>query len=277
MEKKTTLENNLIYSLDQTLLDVIEILETDDGQTYEEKRDTVIEKLKQSGDSPLAERLLDRAIAEKQGARIKAEFWEKGNLIPAADGIVLRAVASCDKELYLILQEHYCLMKSMMEEESFREMLWKEHNEDKALMMTITKDEEYLGYCGIKDTTKNAWEIAIELLPERTGRGIGTVAITAMLNEIKTRLNVTSFCVKIDPDNTASQKLFERLGAIPNGLATIFLHKEEDLLRCEEDNLHLIDDRLTALANKFGVEPRKLLSHVLVYSLKWKERANGKL
>ena len=271
MEKKTVLKNNLEKSLDKTLLDIIEILESNDGKTYEEKRDSAIEKLKTLDHSPLAERLLDRAIAEKQGAAIKTKFWEKGNLIPSDAGIVLRTVTPFDQEPYLVLQRHYCLMKSMMEEESFREMLWKEHNEDKALMMTITKDHEYIGYCGIKDTAKDSWEIAIELLPEWTGRGIGTAATTAMLNEIKTRLNVTSFCAKIDPDNTASQMLFERLGAVPNGLDTIFLHKEEDLFRCEEDNLHLIDDRLTALASKFGVEPRKLLSHVLVYSLKWKE------
>ena len=93
--------------------------------------------------------------------------------------------------------------------------------------------------------------------------------MTAMLNELGKRLNVTSFAVKIDPDNTASQKLFERLGAVPDGLDTIFIHKEEDLLRCEEDNLHLIDERLTALASKFEVEPRRLLSHVLVYHLRW--------
>ena len=269
------MESNLKKNLDMVVLDVLEIIESDDGKTYEEKRDSAIEKLKQFGGSPLAESLLDRAIAEKQGSRIKAEFWEKGNFIPAAGGIDLRAVTPFDRESYLILQRHYCLMKSMMEEESFREMLWKEHNEDKALMMTITKNKEYIGYCGIKDTTKDTWEIAIELLPEWTGKGIGTAAITAMLNEIGIRLHVTSFCIKIDPDNVASQKLFERLGAIPNGLDTIFLHKEEDLLRCEEDNLHLIDDRLTALASKFGVEPRKLLSHVLVYSLKWKEHSNG--
>lgn len=241
MGKKTTLEKNLTYSLE----------------------------LKQSSGSPFVERLLELAAAEKQGSKTKTEFWKKGDFIPAADGIILRAVQPFDREPYLVLQEHYCLMKSMIKEESFREMLWEEHNEDRALMMTVIKGNEYIGYCGIKDTTKDSWEIVIELMPEWTGMGIGTATMTAMLNELGKRLNVTSFAVKIDPDNTASQKLFERLGAVPDGLDTIFIHKEEDLLRCEEDNLHLIDERLTALASKFEVEPRRLLSHVLVYHLRW--------
>ena len=39
--------------------------------------------------------------------------------------------------------------------------------------------------------------------------------------------------------------------------------------KCEEDNLQYIDDRLIALSAKFQVEPRKLLSHVLEYTLSW--------
>ena len=37
----------------------------------------------------------------------------------------------------------------------------------------------------------------------------------------------------------------------------------------EKENLNLIDAATVALADKFGVEPRKLLSHVLEYTLSW--------
>ena len=47
------------------------------------------------------------------------------------------------------------------------------------------------------------------------------------------------------------------------------LHKEEDIIRCEEENMDAIDDKLMIVAEKFGVEPRKLLSHVLEYKLEW--------
>ena len=43
-----------------------------------------------------------------------------------------------------------------------------------------------------------------------------------------------------------------------------------DILRLfEEKNLHRITAEMTALAETFGVEPRKLLSHVLEYRLHW--------
>ena len=47
------------------------------------------------------------------------------------------------------------------------------------------------------------------------------------------------------------------------------LHKEEDIRKSEEENLQEIDDKLMEVAEKFGVEPRKLLSHVLEYRLEW--------
>ncbi len=72
-----------------------------------------------------------------------------------------------------------------------------------------------------------------------------------------------------DADNYASQHLFEKLGATPCGVAEFILHREEDIARYEEENIDTIDERLIETAQKFGVEPRVLLSHVLEYELKW--------
>jgi len=110
-------------------------------------------------------------------------------------------------------------------------------------------------------------EIAIELLPKWTNQGIGFQAITAMIDAIAIRLGVAEFRIRIDPGNQASQKLFEKLGAQPNGISEFLIHDQAALEKVEEDNLHLIDDDLIALAAKFGVEPRSLLSHVLEYTL----------
>lgn len=65
----------------------------------------------------------------------------------------------------------------------------------------------------------------------------------------------TAFRLRIDPANTASQRLFEKLGARPNGVSEFLLHDEEAIMRCEETNLPQVDGRLIALAEKFGVEP----------------------
>lgn len=100
-------------------------------------------------------------------------------------------------------------------------------------------------------------------------QGIGYNALKIFLSEMKSRVQKREFRVKIDSDNYASQGLFEKLGAVPYGIAEFMLHKEEDIRKCEEENLQEIDDKLMEVAEKFGVEPRKLLSHVLEYRLEW--------
>jgi len=157
----------------------------------------------------------------------------------------------------------------MLKEEAYCDMAWNEHVEPKALMLTILKDGTYIGYCGIKNTAQKPWEIAVELLPQWTNQGLGYTAIATMLDAIQKRLGETTFRVRIDPGNRASQKLFEKLGAVPNGISEFLIHDQAALEKCEEDNLQHIDDQLIALAAKFGVEPRKLLSHVLEYTLEW--------
>lgn len=157
----------------------------------------------------------------------------------------------------------------MLKEEAYRNMLWNEHIEYKALMFSIIVNNEYVGYCGIKNTTHEQWEIAIEILNEWKHKGIGYKAISVMLDEIKNRLNVSEFRVRIDVKNYPSQKLFEKLGAEPNGISEFMLHGESDIIRCEEENIYMIDNRMLELAKKFNVEPRRLLSHVLEYKLAW--------
>lgn len=148
-------------------------------------------------------------------------------------------------------------------------MIWSEHTEQKSLMLSIEKDGIYAGYCGIQDLSANIWEISIELLPEYTNQGIGFAAITAILNALRDRLGVSEYRVRIDPKNHASQRLFEKLGAVPNGISELWIHDAQGLEQLEVENIHLIDDALTAVAKKFAVEPRALLSHVLEYKLIW--------
>ena len=167
------------------------------------------------------------------------------------------------------------MIRSMVKEEAFCDMVWKEHNEEKSLMLSIENMGSYIGYCGIKDTSQDLWEIAIELKRDWTKHGIGYPALSTMLNAIKSRLGVTEFRVRIDPTNYPSQKLFERLGAIPNGLSELWLHDQRALEKYEEENLHLIDDRIVEVAKKFQVEPQKLLSHVLEYRLSWTEKGEA--
>ena len=90
-----------------------------------------------------------------------------------------------------------------------------------------------------------------------------------MLDAFSERLQICFFRVRIDPANVASQRLFEKLGAKPNGLSEFLIHGKEWLRQMGEENLTKIDDQLITVARKFNVEPRQLLSHVLEYKLHW--------
>lgn len=156
----------------------------------------------------------------------------------------------------------------MFNDDKFKDTLWEEHRNETTLMCTIIYESKYVGYCGIKDTRKDKWEISIEILKKYSNKGIGYRSINILLRAIKERLGVTRFRVRIEPDNEASQRLFEKLGATPNGISELLLHGEQ-MDKFEEENLNLLDDRLIELADEFGVEPRKMLSCVLEYEIQW--------
>lgn len=279
MDKSEITKNVKKNSINMVLQEALDILDADDGKSFEEKRDAVIQRLTQKDDTELSRLLVERAIADKEGAEIKTYFWGSGTLIPVSETIFLRPVQPCDREIFDTLQKANPLIQSMEDKEPFLDLVWREHNEDKSLMMSIVMDRDYIGYCGIKNTAQPIWEIAIELLPEWTKHGIGFLALTAMLDEMKSRLGVSKYIVRIEPANMASQKLFEKLGARPSGIVDLWFNEQTTLKKCEEAGLHLIDDDMIEVAKKFNVEPRKLLSHVLEYELLWsgKEVTNGSI
>ena len=269
MKNHSLAANAMKISIEDSIHKVMNIIEKEDGRTFEEKKKEAINFLKDKENTLLAERLIDIATNDEMGKKIYKKFWAMGECIITENEIILRKVQDSDKHIFIELQKENNIVKSMMKEEAYRNMLWNEHIEYKALMFSIVVDNEYVGYCGIKNTTHEQWEIAIEILNKWKHKGIGYRAISVMLDEIKNRLNVSEFRVRIDAENYPSQRLFEKLGAEPNGISEFLLHEEADIRRCEEENIHLLDERIQKLAKQFNVEPRKLLSHVLEYKLTW--------
>ena len=269
MEKKTVAKITGRKSIEALLHSVLDILEADDGRSFDEKRAEAVNILRQKEDSVLADMMADRIVAEQKGREIKNAFWNMGNIIHASPEIELRKVCDADREKFLEVRLAYSALKGFMKVEAHQTMLWNEHTQDTALMFSIFQNDGYVGYCGIHNVTREVWEIAIELQPGKTNQGIGTLAITTMLNVIKERLGETAYRVCVEPSNYASQNLFEKLGAVPNGISEFVIYDPKLLEECEEENLHLIDDDLVAVAKKFSVTPRKLLSHILEYKLKW--------
>lgn len=270
MEQHRVAENAAKYALDSIRKNVLDILDADDGRSFEEKKRVILAYLKEAEDASLGKAPPACAVSDPDGCSIKRAFWSFGETIQVNRDTILRPVDAADRAGFLRLKKEYSVIaSSLAENETCCELLWKEHNEDKTLSLSIVRGGTYVGYCGIKDLRQKPWEIAIELLPEWTRRGIGRTALTAMLDTIRERTGEAVFRVRIEPTNTASQKLFERLGAIPNGISPLWLHDPQELDRCEEENLRQIDDTLMTVAKKFGVEPRRLLSHVLEYRLPW--------
>lgn len=247
--------------------EVLQMLDSSEGKalTMEE----LVAQLKQFKADPPEEKPEKIISADAEGKELKNQFWVSGDVLCPNSSLLLRKPMLCDLDAFLQLQQEYSPLRALLKDETYCSKIWEDHNDDTSLMLSITRSGEYVGYCGIKDLSKKPWEIAIELLPKWTHQKIGAAAITAMLDALKARLGAAEFRVRIDPANSASQGLFEKLGAKPNGISKFMLHHEDEIRQCEETNLHLIDDRLIAVAKKFDVEPRKLLSHVLEYTLCW--------
>lgn len=269
MGEKKLSDQAMKICMEDTIQNVLDILEADNGRSFEEKQQEIAAYIETRQDELSAERELKTTLNNATGKSIKEKFWSTGNIQKSDEHIYLRAVQEADRAQFFKLQEATHIAKFMLKEEDYQDMMWKEHVQDKSMMFTIEVDGEYAGYCGINNLSCENWEIAIELLTKFRYKGIGCKAISIMLSEIKNRLGIERFRAKIDPENYASQRLIEKLGATPYGIAEYLLHKEEDITRLEEENLDEIDDQLIHVAQKFGVEPRKLLSHVLEYELNW--------
>lgn len=263
MKRKELAKYAARESMREIMQTVLGILDADDGKSSEEKKKATISYLKS-----LISEIQNNAPAAKGST--KELFWSFGEIECMDHDLILRAVGEGDRSDYLRLKREYALIQSVLQEETICNRLWNEHKGSKTLNCSIIKDGNYIGYCGINDITQDPWEIAIELQPEWTNKGIGHLAITVMLDAIHNRLGVTEYKVRIEPANLPSQKLFEKLGAKPDGIAEWLLHDPQAMKRCEEANEELLDANMIAAAEKFSVEPQKLLSHVLVYRLQWK-------
>ncbi len=253
-------------SAEESLADFMKWVEENVSQNELIHKDEILEYL-QKEESAVAEAVISLAVDDENGKKITEKFWSYGEEFETPEGILLSRAKERDKEEYIALQKECGIFKSMLKSPEYCDMLWEESAGQKALRCTIRVDGEYIGHCGINNVTREKWELSIELLQKWHNQGIGTAAIRSLMEEIDKRTGVSEFRVRIDPINVSSQKLFEKLGAEPNGVAELLLHKEEDKLQCEEENLHLLDENIRVLADRFGVEPRKLLSHVLEYKL----------
>lgn len=139
-----------------------------------------------------------------------------------------------------------------------------------ARMCAIVADDKVIGYVGINNITRPEWEIAIELRKDYMGRGIGPRAVKLLVNEIFAVTGRDTFRVRIMPDNIPSQKCFEKIGATFCGLQhSPFLSDEKSRENFIKRNpKYLTDEHISALAERFGVTPEKMMTSVIEYKLR---------
>lgn len=191
------------------------------------------------------------------------------NILCENEDIILRKAMDGDKEPYYQLKKEYAYMKFAFAKPEYKEELWQEYLSEESLYYTIARKEDntFIGYCGVKNLNRKVWEIAIEIKGDCCHQGYGYRALKMYLETVAQISKRYEFASRVDADNIASQKLMEKLGFQPYGLSEFLLHREEDKLAAEEEYKDRLDDRYMALAKKFHVEPRKLLSHVLEYRI----------
>lgn len=133
-----------------------------------------------------------------------------------------------------------------------------------------------LGYCTIEDLGKYPFELGVNLMAEHQSQGIGPEAITAFMRGIEKITGPVKFLARIQSGNSRSQRMFRKLGFLPAGIDTFLIDDPEMLAKFEEMQLDRIDDSLCALAKEFGVAPRKLLSHLLMFKRPISQQANSR-
>lgn len=222
---------------------------------------------------------LDGLVAIVSKPESQQPIWdfaaEKAHSVLTGDeAVILRAIQIKDADFYVDVKAQYSRMYQALKH------MGKVDNESLLMadlfkpesffcIVEDVKDDTSVGYIGIKDTRDNIWEIAIELDGQFTHKGYGLRSIRLFLNELYRITGKAEYRALVETDNFPSQKCFEKLGSRLLGLCTgPILKLEEEKKRFEDNNLNLISDNMKELAVRLGVEPRKLLSHVLDYRIK---------
>lgn len=181
-----------------------------------------------------------------------------------------------DRENYFALQKSVALFpdKGLSDKKEYEDKSWWDQFENKNRICYVIETVPELFYCGecaVKDISDDIPEIEIELMQEYQYQGIGYKAIIMMLNKLAKQYGKQEFYAKIEPDNYASQFLFEKLGGIPAGVVKDYEISDERIEQFILAHRYLLDEQMQAIAKKFEIEPDMLLTHLLIYKIHCKD------
>lgn len=123
----------------------------------------------------------------------KREIWdfsrEKARpVFVQDDAVMIRPANENDAEFYVSIRMQYSMMYRVMigvEKRSSESLFQLDICQPESFYCIIENQERVpIGYLGIKDTSAEIWELAIELDKQYTQRGLGPRSIVLFLNEI---------------------------------------------------------------------------------------------
>lgn len=174
-----------------------------------------------------------------------------------------------DKENYFALQKSVAILQNVYNKnEKYDNQSWQEFADDNnriCFVIETLPEHTYCGECAVKNISDNIPEIEIELMKEQQNKGIGYQSLLIMINRLAEEYKKEKFYAKVEPDNYASQLLFEKLGGIPAGISRDYKitdERVEQFIKVHED---LLDEKIHKVADTFGVEAKLLLTYVLIY------------
>jgi len=198
----------------------------------------------------------------------RSKFPQSGEILAENELVILKMVSKEEHNSYMDISYECSTAKSAFKDARFKDNLWDSFLSDYAVVTSIydKKSGVYVGYCSIKDMRKADWEIAIEEKESYRNQGYGYNALKLLIGQIAKLTGQRFYGAQIDIDNTASQKLFKKLGAYPNGISEFLLHGDT-LKQFQEENKQFIDENMKAIAEEFGMDPEDMLGHVLDYRI----------
>ena len=112
------------------------------------------------------ERIAKEKVNKEDKYSNRMSLPKDGVLLAENDAILLRAVSEDQKDDMLRVSYECSFLKHEFENETYRNYLWEAFiGENAANYCIYAKDtKDFVGYCGIKDLTREMPELAIELL-----------------------------------------------------------------------------------------------------------------
>lgn len=245
---------------------LVENLQSMSDEEREEGISNILDKLEENQEK--LEKEIEKHKNIKSGKGWDFSKEKELKILVQSDKLIIRNIQEADKEKYIQIKKENSDTPHFYQEEGYCESIWKDTQEDNSFCCSVTRkaDQNFLGYVALKNTTTNLWEVAIEFLNEYCHQGYGTEALKLFLPTIAHITRKTQFQALVEVDNIRSQKLMEKLGArLIDIYDYVFNGDEEAAEAFEAEHLDEITDRMVEQARQLGVEPRKMLSHVLDY------------